>query len=366
MEKPILEKQPLVSFIIDSYNRDRFLAEANDSALDQTYPFVEVIVVDDGSTDNSLNIIANYGNRIIPVLKSNGGQASSLNEGFKASKGKIIFFLDCDDLFYPEKIDKIVNYFIENNLVDLTVIFNNLFEVIDKDGFSMSNKMVSDIFASQEYEWKLLSKFIPDFHFYSFFEEEMNYVSHPDQVYEYARRYRYIPFIGMPTSSISISRAMAEKLFPLPVVDGCKVSADELIVKAASLIGKVYSTKITLTKFRFHDNNNWHYWNGKVMTKEMQELASTQCDKYLNSKLQESGKDPVFSFLNSMQAGGFYRHYFGKDSGNYLLALSFSMIKWHLDSTTLSFFIENFMRGAYYKFLVFIRSIFGNISTEQN
>jgi glycosyltransferase involved in cell wall biosynthesis len=357
MEKPVLEKQPLVSIIINNYNYDRFLAEAIDSALDQTYPFVEVIVVDDGSTDNSRNIIASYGNRIIPVLKSNGGQASSLNEGFKASKGEIIFFLDSDDLFYPEKIDKIVNYFIENNLVDLTVIFNNLFEAIDKDGFSMGNKMVSDIFALQDYEWKLLSKFIPDFHSYSFFEKEMNYVSHPDQVYEFARRYRYIPFIGMPTSSISISRAMAEKLFPLPI-EGSRVSADELIVKAASLIGEVYSTNITLTKYRFHGNNN--YWQVKVITKAMQELTAKHRDKYLNSKLQEIGKEPVFCFLNSMQAGGFYRLHFGKESGNHLLALSFSVIKWHLDSTTLSFFLENFTRGIYYRTLVFIRSIFGN------
>ena len=85
-----MESKPIVSIIINNYNYDRFLAEAIDSALNQTYPHVEIIVVDDGSTDNSRNIIADYGNRIVPVLKSNGGQACSFNEGFKASQGEII------------------------------------------------------------------------------------------------------------------------------------------------------------------------------------------------------------------------------------------------------------------------------------
>ena len=352
-----MESQPLASIIINNYNYDRFLSEAINSALDQTYPYVEVIVVDDGSIDNSRDIIASYGNRIIPVLKSNGGQASSLNEGLKASKGEIIFFLDSDDLFYSEKIEKIVNSFIENNLVDLDVIFNNLFEAIDKEGFLIEQKMVSDIFTLQDREWKLLSKFIPGFHFNSFFEKELNKICCPNQVYEFARRYRYVPFIGMPTSSISISRTMAEKLFPLPV-DGYKVSADELIVKAASLIGRVYSTNVTLTKYRFHSNNN--YWKAKAVTKAMQELTATNRDAYLNSKLQEIGKKPVLCFLNSMQAASFYKLHFGEESGDYLLAISFSVLKWNLDSTTLIFFLENFTNGVYYKILVFIRSIFGD------
>ncbi|MGF1493517.1 MAG: glycosyltransferase family 2 protein [Microcoleaceae cyanobacterium] len=106
--------QPLVSILITNYNYGRFLSDAIDSALQQTYPEVEVIVVDDGSQDSSHEVIASYGQRIRPVLKQNGGQASAFNAGFKVSQGEIIFLLDSDDLFEPEKVEKVIRVFHEN------------------------------------------------------------------------------------------------------------------------------------------------------------------------------------------------------------------------------------------------------------
>lgn len=91
------EKSPLVSIIVNNYNYERYLSEAIDSAIAQTYTHTEVIVVDDGSTDKSREIIANYGDRITPVLKENGGQASAFNTGLATSKGEIIIYLDSDD-----------------------------------------------------------------------------------------------------------------------------------------------------------------------------------------------------------------------------------------------------------------------------
>lgn len=101
-----MKTQPLVSILINNCNYGRFLRDAIDSALGQTYPNVEVIVVDDGSTDKSREIIATYGNRIIPVLKDNGGQASAFNAGFAASKGAWIHLLDSDDLFHARKVER--------------------------------------------------------------------------------------------------------------------------------------------------------------------------------------------------------------------------------------------------------------------
>ena len=95
------------TIIINNYNYGRFLAAAIESALNQTYADTEVVVVDDGSTDNSRQIIAGYGNRIRPVLKTNGGQASAFNAGFAASTGDVICMLDSDDLFYPNKVERI-------------------------------------------------------------------------------------------------------------------------------------------------------------------------------------------------------------------------------------------------------------------
>ena len=99
------------SIIINNYNYGRFLSEAIDSALSQTYPHTEVIVVDDGSTDNSREVIARYGSRVVSVLKENGGQASAFNAGLKASRGEVIVFLDSDDTLLPTAIEKAVDAF---------------------------------------------------------------------------------------------------------------------------------------------------------------------------------------------------------------------------------------------------------------
>jgi glycosyltransferase involved in cell wall biosynthesis len=108
------EAGPLVSILINNYNYGRFLNESIESALAQTYSNCEVIVVDDGSTDCSREVIAQYGNRIVPVVKENGGQASAFNAGFAASKGDVICFLDADDLFLPEKVNRVVRIFRDN------------------------------------------------------------------------------------------------------------------------------------------------------------------------------------------------------------------------------------------------------------
>ena len=78
---------PCVSIIINNYNYGRFLHSAIDSAIKQIYAHTELIVVDDGSTDDSRDIISSYGSKITPVFKPNGGQASALNAGFAVCRG---------------------------------------------------------------------------------------------------------------------------------------------------------------------------------------------------------------------------------------------------------------------------------------
>lgn len=100
-----------VSIIISSFNYDRYLRSAIDSALMQSYKNKEIIVVDDGSTDSSCDIIAGYGNQIIAVLKDNRGQASAFNTGVSISSGDVIIFLDSDDILLPTAIEKSIRYF---------------------------------------------------------------------------------------------------------------------------------------------------------------------------------------------------------------------------------------------------------------
>src|SRR5215208_1734956 len=102
---------PLVSIIITNYNYGCFLANAIDSALRQHYHAVEVIVVDDGSTDHSRDVMNTYGNRILSLFKQNGGQASAMNAGFYQSHGDIVIFLDADDLLRPNIVQDVVEAF---------------------------------------------------------------------------------------------------------------------------------------------------------------------------------------------------------------------------------------------------------------
>jgi glycosyltransferase involved in cell wall biosynthesis len=99
-----------VSVIIDNYNYARFLREAIDSALAQTYPHREIIVVDDGSTDDSRDIIRSYGDKIKSILKENGGQASAFNAGWRQCSGDLILFLDSDDKLFDNCLEVVVRH----------------------------------------------------------------------------------------------------------------------------------------------------------------------------------------------------------------------------------------------------------------
>src|SRR5947209_7638075 len=102
---------PLVSIIITSYNYGRYLRQCIDSALAQTYPNREVIVIDDGSSDDSPDVIRSYGDRVHAILKPNEGPASSWNLGFANSRGEFVLFLDSDDVLLPTAVERALPLF---------------------------------------------------------------------------------------------------------------------------------------------------------------------------------------------------------------------------------------------------------------
>lgn len=113
-------QQPLVSVIITTYSRADVLRNAIDSVLNQVYPNKEIIVIDDGSEDNTKSLLIAYGDKIIPVFKQNTGKSHSRNEGLSVAKGTIIATLDSDDVWNTDYLEKTVNFLLNE---DLAIVF---------------------------------------------------------------------------------------------------------------------------------------------------------------------------------------------------------------------------------------------------
>lgn len=121
----------LVSVVIPAYNAANTLAATLDSALAQTYPNLEVIVVDDGSTDATGEVLRNYEGKVRLVRKANGGLASARNAGCAFAKGKYVALLDADDLCMPERIGVQVQFM--QSHAD-AILCSSEFSAFDEDG----------------------------------------------------------------------------------------------------------------------------------------------------------------------------------------------------------------------------------------
>lgn len=213
-------ERPLVSIIINNYNYGRFLGAAIDSALGQTYPHIEVVVVDDGSTDNSREVISFYGSRIVPVLKENGGQASTFNAGFLASRGELICMLDSDDLFMPEKASEIVKAW--QRYPD-AVLFYHRMQVIDNNN------------APKGRPW-------PIFLWTGLIRDRVE------------RSGGWWP--RAVTSGLCFSRSYLDRVLPMPV-EGFRLCADAYVGDLAPFLGRIVGVPKVLTLYRLHGQNYW-------------------------------------------------------------------------------------------------------------
>jgi len=135
---------PKVSIIIPVYNGSNYLKDAIDSALVQTYKNIEIIVVNDGSTDEgeAEKIALSYGDRITYISKENGGVSTALNAGINVMTGDYFSWLSHDDMYYPDKIEKQVN--IINKNTELKVLFCNT-EIISANGTVLKSVNVKGI-----------------------------------------------------------------------------------------------------------------------------------------------------------------------------------------------------------------------------
>ncbi len=113
-----MNDRPLVSIVIPAYKAANYLREAIDSALAQTYPNIEIIVVNDGSPDEGATrkIALSYGDKIRYIEKENGGSSSALNAGINAMQGEWFSWLSHDDLYCPQKVEKQIEYMLSLGL----------------------------------------------------------------------------------------------------------------------------------------------------------------------------------------------------------------------------------------------------------
>lgn len=132
---------PLVSIVIPVYNGSNYVREAIDSALAQTYKNIEIIIVNDGSTDNTEELIKSYKDKRIRYFKKeNGGVSTALNLGIKKMRGEYFSWLSHDDLYYPNKIEKQISILIEDceEKKEKTILYSN-YSLINENSEKISD-----------------------------------------------------------------------------------------------------------------------------------------------------------------------------------------------------------------------------------
>ncbi len=133
-----MNNQPLITIVTPSYNQGQFIEETILSVLNQTYKNIQYIVVDGGSTDNTMEVVNKYRDKIdIIIHEKDKGQTDAINKGFKLAKGELVGWINSDDILYMECVEKIVKVY--KNKPEGVVFYNCFNDRIDKD----SNKIVT-------------------------------------------------------------------------------------------------------------------------------------------------------------------------------------------------------------------------------
>lgn len=295
------ERLPLASIIINNYNYGHFLSEAIDSSLKQTYSCIEVIVVDDGSTDNSREIISRYKEQIIPVLKENGGQASAFNAGFEASRGDIIFMLDSDDIFSPEKIAEVVNVFSQHQ--DIGWCFHRLRFVEVNTGAFLK---LSHESGSRKCDFR-----------------------------EYLKKGE-LPFTSPATSGLCFKRSLLQLILPMP--EAIIITSDNYLKITALALNKGFFLDEQLACLRIHNNNAYTLRSDKQHLKARVFILTAYWLRYNWPFLTKFGNKLLAQGISTYwKAGNIEAEYVEK-------------IKTYLSAVSLIDRMEIGLRAIYYRF----------------
>jgi glycosyltransferase involved in cell wall biosynthesis len=214
---------PAVDIVITNHNYGRYLGEAIESALGQTHPGVRVIVVDDGSVDESRNVLHAFEDRVEVVLKQRGGQASALNVGIEHCSGDVLLLLDSDDMLRPEAAARVASAF-EGNPELAKVQFR--MAVIDADGRPTGTKPTGHLLPP----------------------------SGDARAAELA-----FPFdiAWLPGGGTAFQTRLVRRLMPIPEADYPRCGADWHLIHLSALQGPVGALDEVCAEYRIHGHNGY-------------------------------------------------------------------------------------------------------------
>jgi glycosyltransferase involved in cell wall biosynthesis len=223
---------PLVTVLIDTFNYGQYIEEAVESVLAQEFPREqrEILVVDDGSTDDTSERLQKYGDTIRHLRKSNGGQASAFNFGFAEARGEIIATLDADDLWMPQKLRRVCETFVKNPEAGMVYHRSHMWR-------GGQEVQVDSHFSE-------VSGHIP--------ENRVSLLSYP----------------MVATSCLAFRRSTLNRLLPIP--EALRSQADAYLTALVIFVAPVVALPEFLAKYRIHGANLFHISEDKPAVKRIE------------------------------------------------------------------------------------------------
>jgi glycosyltransferase involved in cell wall biosynthesis len=263
-------EKPVVSVLIDTFNYGHFIDEAIRSVLIQDFPAeqMEIIVVDDGSSDNTREVVAKYGERVQYFYKSNGGQASAFNYGMARVRGEFIALLDADDYWLPSKLSKVVDAFQNGEGVGL--VYHRFQE-----------------FRMESYEWRV---------------GEFNAVSGfvPTNIKS------ILLYTACQTSGLTFRAELVRKLLPLD--ERMTIQADGLLAALIIFLGPVVAIDEPLAVYRIHGANLYfHGTKGVDPARQSRRIETLkvivdEMDKWLDAQGYNLQQPEILAFRRRWQS----------------------------------------------------------------
>lgn len=262
----------LASVLINNYNYADYLEECIHSVLNQTYGNIEIIVYDDGSTDNSLEVLSKF-KEVKVISNQNYGKSHNLNQmnavyqAFLQSKGDYIFLLDSDDSFKEDKIEKVLNVFIKHP--EVSAVQHSL-EEIDKSSQLLHSviPVLKDVSNYKEYIYSTESLF----HLFSM------------------------------TSALAFRRSFIQEIMPLREDFLSLICVDTRLMQLASVYSQIFTLREPLTYYRKHGKNAW----SSLGDLDIHDKYTLQLYEFFNSVAADYGLPRLKYSLNSFLENTFF------------------------------------------------------------